>query len=100
MEFGCQGEWVGRSKEFTLAVQTSLGSAAVQTEIERQAGRLMIRGIAFLDLLGEGLTNLLHELPAFIDDWFGRAWVDTVAGSEAAWAEVPGPFSSLHVVGW
>lgn len=79
-----QGEWARNSTEFCLAVQTRLGSAAVQREIERQAGQLAARGIAFQVLDGEDLTARLRELPTIIDDFFGRAWVEAIAGAEVA----------------
>lgn len=78
------GEWAVRSPDFTLAVQTELSSSAVQREIERQAGRLRQKGITLHVLDGERLTDALRGSPEIIDDFFGRAWVEAVAGPNAA----------------
>lgn len=79
-----EGEWSSKSTEFSIAVQTCLGSAAVQREIEKQAAKFAAQGIAFRVLDGEGLTAILREQPAIIDDFFGRGWVEAIAGTEVA----------------
>lgn len=78
------GSWADDTVQFTIAVQTSLGSVAVQTEIERQAKRLKEREIVFRALDGEGLTGILRNQPLLVDDFFGRAWVSALAGHDVA----------------
>jgi energy-coupling factor transporter ATP-binding protein EcfA2 len=78
------GTWVDRAERFTVAVQASLRSTAVQDEIERQTARLGDRGIAFETLDGQGLTDRLHGQPVLVDDFFGRPWVAALLGQEAA----------------
>ena len=81
-----EGEWAGRSNEFTIAVQAGMGSVAVQREIEKQAQRLRDRGIRFQVFDGDKLTEVLRGHPAIIDDFFGRAWVKAVVSAEAGYA--------------
>lgn len=78
------GSWVARAACFTIAVQASLRSPAVQEEIERQAARLSERGILFAALDGEELTDRLRCHPLLVDDFFGRPWVAALLGEEAA----------------
>lgn len=78
------GSWVGRAERFTLAVQASLRSTAVQNEIERQTKRLGALGIRFEASDGDQLTDRLRDQPRLIDDFFGRAWVAALLGAEVA----------------
>lgn len=78
------GSWAPRAERFTIVVQASLRSTAVQDEIERQAARLSAQGIAFVALDGEDLTGRLREHPLLIDDFFGRPWVAALLGEDAA----------------
>lgn len=78
------GNWVQRAERFTIAVQSSLRSTAVQDEIEQQAARLSARGIVFVAIDGEDLTNQLRDHPDLVDDFFGRPWVQALLGDEAA----------------
>ncbi|MES2045278.1 MAG: NACHT domain-containing protein [Pseudomonadota bacterium] len=79
-----EGSWAPRTSLFTLAVQADLRSTAVQEEIERQAVRLREHGIEFTILDGDALTDRLRAYPHLIDDFFGRAWVEALLGSDAA----------------
>ncbi|WP_423600021.1 NACHT domain-containing protein [Roseateles sp. MS654] len=78
------GSWPSRTERFTITVQASLRSTAVQNEIERQATRLSARGILFIALDGEDLTDRLRPHPLLIDDFFGRPWVSALLGEDAA----------------
>lgn len=78
------GSWAERANEFTIAVQASLGAAAMQREIEAQAAKLKTRGIAFHAIDGEQLTERLRGFTTLIDDFFGRSWFTALLGSEAA----------------
>lgn len=77
------GGWASRAESFTIAVQSSLRSATVQKEIEKQAKRLLKQGIAFAALDGEDLTGKLRDHPFLVDDFFGRPWVHAVLGDQA-----------------
>jgi hypothetical protein len=78
------GSWVARAARFTITVQASLRSPAVQEEIERQAARLGEIGIDFAMLDGEDLTDRLRYQPLIVDDFFGRPWVAALQGEEVA----------------
>nr|MBW0151060.1 NACHT domain-containing protein [Phenylobacterium sp.] len=80
------GGWAQRAERFTLAVQASLRSTAVQNEIEHQKDRLAALGISFEAPDGEQLTDRLRDQPRLIDDFFGRAWVTALLGENAATA--------------
>lgn len=78
------GSWAARTSRFTLAVQASVRSTSLQDAIERQAEMLAARGIAFVVLDGEELTERLRKHPILVDDFFGRHWVVAVLGQEVA----------------
>lgn len=78
------GNWASCAERFTIAVQTSLRSTTVQDEIEQQAARLAARGVVFVALDGEELTDWLRQYPKLLDDFFGRPWVQALLGDEAA----------------
>lgn len=78
------GSWSARATRFTIVVQASLRSIAVQEEIERQAIRLAACGISFAALDGEDLTDRLRGHPKLVDDFFGRPWVSALLGQEVA----------------
>ncbi|WP_160172521.1 restriction endonuclease [Caballeronia sordidicola] len=56
------GSWTARATRFTIVVQASLRSMAVQEEIELQAARLAACGISFAALDGEDLTESLRTM--------------------------------------
>ncbi|WP_172316314.1 NACHT domain-containing protein [Paraburkholderia solitsugae] len=78
------GSWPARAARFTIAVQASLRSIAVQEEIERQTELLRVRGIAFAALDSEDLTDRLRSQPLLVDDFFGRPWVAALLGQDVA----------------
>lgn len=78
------GSWSARAARFTIVVQASLRSIAVQEEIELQAARLAACGIPFAALDGEDLTDRLRRHPKLVDDFFGRPWVAALLGQEVA----------------
>ncbi|WP_278412567.1 NACHT domain-containing protein [Stutzerimonas kunmingensis] len=78
------GSWAQRATRFTIAVQASLRSVAVQDEIERQAARFAERAITFEVLDGEDLTDRLRSHPVLVDDFFGRSWVAALLGQNIA----------------
>lgn len=76
------GHWASRAERFTIAVQSSLRSTIVQDEIERQAVRLLAKGIVFVALDGDDLTTKLRQYPDLVDDFFGRPWVQALLGDQ------------------
>lgn len=79
-----EGSWAECAARFTIAVQASLRSTKVQEEIERQAARLTTRGITFVALDSEDLTDRVRGEPMLVDDFFGRPWVAALLGEDAA----------------
>lgn len=84
VELFVAGKWSARTARFTIAVQTSLRSTAVQEEIEQLAEGLSTLGIAFHVLDGESLTDRLRAHPVLVDDFFGRPWVVALLGHSVA----------------
>ena len=78
------GSWLGRSDTFVLAVQTSLADTTVQEAIEREAAALASFGVTLLPRGGEELSAILRDLPRLVDDFFGRGWVKSFLGPDAA----------------
>lgn len=78
------GNWAVRAARFTIAVQASLDATKVQEEIELQAARLTARGIIFVALDGEDLTDRVRSQPMLVDDFFGRPWVAALLGEDVA----------------
>jgi len=78
------GGWAEKTDQFTLAVQAPLQSTSVQSEIERQTKRCRNRGIVFVAIDGERLSNRLRNLPLLVDDFFGRACVEAFLGENVA----------------
>ena len=74
--------WVEKAECLTLAVSTSLQDTTLQEAVEAQAARLSERGIRFQVLDREKLSGKLKELPSLVDDFFGRAWVESFCGRE------------------
>jgi energy-coupling factor transporter ATP-binding protein EcfA2 len=78
------GNWASRTDRFTIAVQSSLRSTAMQEEIEQQAERLSKQGVVFVALDGEELSDQLRPYPSIVDDFFGRPWVQALLGDDVA----------------
>src|SRR5262249_2203849 len=78
------GEWAAKSDRFVLCIQASLRSSDTEDKIEECAMRLREKGIEFLALDGEQLSERLRELPQIVLDFFGSAWVARFCGPEAA----------------
>ncbi|MEQ8743608.1 NACHT domain-containing protein [Parasphingorhabdus sp.] len=79
-----EGPWAEKTDEFTLAVQASLQSTAVQREIEKQTEQCKQKGIAFNAIDGEELSRRLRKYPLLVDDFFGRPWVKSFLGDDVA----------------
>lgn len=79
-----QNDWVKRSTVFSLAVTVSLAPTALADAVKKQAQRCRQRGIEFVPLDMDRLSCLLKEHTDLVDDFFGRPWVETFCGSDAA----------------
>jgi len=78
------GGWAAKSDRFVLCVQVSLRSAGTAAKIEECALRMREKGIEFLPLDGEQLSDRLKPFPQIVYDFFGAAWVGRFCGREAA----------------
>ena len=79
-----KGDWPAKSDRFVLCVQASLRSTAIDKKIEECAAKLRKKGIEFLPLDGEQLSERLKGFPEIVYDFFGLAWVERFCGKEAA----------------
>ena len=78
------GAWASKSDEFVLAVSVNTEEANLAAAIETQAKRLRKRNIQFLPVGITQISERLKEHPDLVDDFFGREWVKTFCGEEAA----------------
>lgn len=79
-----KGKWAKNSSAFVLCSREPLSSKLRADAVEVQAKRLKKRDIAFLIWDEAKLCALLKDQPEIVDDFFGRAWVVTFCGVEAA----------------
>ena len=79
-----EGDWVGQTKLFRLAVAPSLNATELAEEIERQRTRCDAVNITFEPLDQDRLSLMLKDHPDLVDDFFGRSWVEAFNGPEAA----------------
>jgi len=79
-----KGDWPAKSDRFVLCVQASLRSTAIDKKIEECAAKLRERGVEFLPLDGEQLSERLKGFPEIVYDFFGLAWVERFCGKETA----------------
>ncbi len=77
-------DWAKRSTVFKLAVTVSLSPTALAEAVEEQAQRCCKEGIEFVPLDTERISDLLKEHPDLVDDFFGRPWVQSFCGADAA----------------
>jgi hypothetical protein len=81
------GPWAQQVQEFTLCVASSLESTQIVETIAQERARLADRSIRFAvwDGSKSGVLNVrLKGLPEIVDDFFGREWVRSFNGDEAA----------------
>lgn len=78
------GDWVSRSDEFALCATCAIEDTKLADEIERQSERLKTYGITFTPFGTTQLSGLLKRHVELIDDFFGREWVRSFCGEEAA----------------
>ena len=78
------GDWVGKTKEFILAVTANLEATQAADRIEVERPKLAQLGITFTVWDQTELSALLKENPLLVDDFFGREAVRTFLGDAAA----------------
>ncbi len=78
------GDWVGKTKEFVLAVTANLERTQAADRIEEERLKLTRRGITFTVWDQTEISALLKDHPRLVDDFFGRAAVRTFLGDAVA----------------
>ncbi|MFD3979666.1 tetratricopeptide repeat protein [Streptomyces griseus] len=79
-----KGEWATRSQVFIYATTHDLRPTQLADTLNRQADRLEKKGIRLVWWGRERVSDMLRELPQVVDDFFGRQWVKSFCGTEAA----------------
>ena len=92
-----EGEWAEKTTRFVLCVQTSLADVNIQDLIEKEVKRLQKQSIVFDVVNGIQLSEELRSHPELIDQFFGRPWVTTLVGEEAA-MHLKGRLETLSLV--
>jgi hypothetical protein len=77
------GNWDPKPTRFVLCSILPLRTTDLQEEIGRQIARLAEKGIEFEPWDIEALSERLKDLPALVDDFFGREWVQAFNGPES-----------------
>ena len=78
------GAWAGKSDVFHLCVTVPIEDQSLANEIEALAPRFTERSISFLPLGKIQLSEKLKCHPDVVDEFFGRPWVVSFCGEEAA----------------
>lgn len=78
------GSWASKADEFVLSVSVNIENVKFAAAIEVQASRLRQQSIRFLPLGITQISERLKDHPDLVDDFFGREWVRTFCGEEAA----------------
>ncbi len=81
------GAWAGQTGEFVLCVSASLESTQLQDALQRQRNRLAERGIELSVWDGAAAGGICERLKIhhdIVDDFFGRPWVSSFNGQDAA----------------
>ncbi|MDA8446510.1 NACHT domain-containing protein [Acidovorax valerianellae] len=81
------GKWVESTSEFVLCVSASLQNTQLQDAVGRARGRLAERNIALSVWDGSAAGLICERLKIhqdIVDDFFGRAWVSSFNGQDAA----------------
>jgi hypothetical protein len=79
-----KGKWSKVSRKFIYATSRSGAATQLSDEIEQLAARLARLSIEFELWDQEKLSIRLKTHPGLVDDFFGRSWVETFCGHEAA----------------
>ena len=78
------GSWASKADEFVLAISTNIEEVKFAEAIEVQASRLSKQNIRFVPHGIIQISERLKDHPDLVDDFFGREWVRTFCGEEAA----------------
>lgn len=73
-------QWCDKTESLYLVVQASLNDVKLQNEAETQAKRLKAKGITFIPLGGDVLSDRLRSHPAIVLEFFGRQWAKVFFG--------------------
>ena len=82
-----RGKWARRCAEFVLCTTSDLSNTDHQDELETQRRRLLGKGVSLSvwdSASGGDLSVRLKSLPALVDDFFGRPWVEIFNGKDVA----------------
>ena len=79
-----EGKWADSSQKFIYATSSSVRSTQLLHKVEELAKRLEKQSIAFEVWDRERISELLKEHPELVNDFFGRPWVTTFCGADAA----------------
>ncbi len=74
------GEWADRTKRFYFVVSASLSSTELAKAVETAATTCAARGIEFIPLDSERLSEMLKSHPDLVGDFFGPAWNEVFSG--------------------
>ncbi len=75
-----ENQWCDKTESLYLAVQASLNDVKIQDEAETQAERLKAKGITFIPLGGDVLSERLRLHPTIVLEFFGRQWAKAFFG--------------------
>ncbi len=78
------GAWAGKASQFVLCTQVSLEPRSLADEFEKQATALRARNISLLAWDSRQLSGKLKDDPKVVNDFFGKAWLSSFCGAEAA----------------
>jgi len=79
-----EGEWAARARHFVLCTRESMVGTQRADTIVTQTERLRAEQIAFTVWDSDYFVRSLKSHPDLVDDFFGREWVRTFCGEEAA----------------
>jgi DNA replication protein DnaC len=79
-----EGDWKDDADSFVLCTSESLRSAERSDEVENQRDRLEEKNIEFKPWDLDELSERMKNYPKIVDDFFGRPYVESFNGREAA----------------
>ena len=78
------GKWAPVSRAFIYATSASTRSSHLVLKVESLAACLVERSIEFLVWNREEISERLRSQPGLVDQFFGRSWVRSFCGEDAA----------------
>lgn len=79
-----KGKWADSADVFVLCTEVSLVPTGLADELENQSAAARAKGVTLLAWDLNELSAKLKDLPALVDDFFGRGWVALFCGEEHA----------------